>query len=146
MRALFLRHAEAEIKVSTDFDRELTPHGLSQIQQISISLQRLNLQNFEVYVSPSRRTSDTWDAICTTLHLSVQVHTVDELYDADTETYRKILESATGDGIAIVGHNPAISAIASELSGQHIALGTAEWVLLNLDASRLTGEVIARYQ
>lgn len=145
MRLFFVRHADALPNAGSDFDRELSSKGLKQLREISNSFLPYNLASFEIYVSPARRTLQTWIAIAETLRLSNDVHTIDALYNADEEVYQDIISNSTHQNLLFVGHNPGISLIASDVSRTETQLSTGSWVLLNLDFETSTCFVEDRF-
>lgn len=59
MRLYILRHAEAVDTAATDFDRELTPHGVEQAKRVAKFLRTEGLRPDAILTSPYLRTLQT---------------------------------------------------------------------------------------
>lgn len=110
MELILWRHADAEDAVP-DLARNLTTKGNRQAKRMARWL-RLHLpKQARILASPANRTRQTADA----LHLKYEVR--DDL--APECTAQQLLKAAGwpgGDGVVVlVGHNPAISEVASLL-------------------------------
>lgn len=145
MRILFIRHAHAAVGAGTDFDRELSVDGLKQAKNVARSLQHLDLRHFEIFISSAKRTVETWSTIAEFLNLTNLVHSLDDLYSADSARYRKIIFNAAYHNLVLVGHNPAISMSLSDFSGSDIQLSTGEWALVQFDRETSEGFVESRF-
>ncbi len=145
MRILFIRHADASPNAQQDFDRELSAKGLRQVAEVAKSLEQLALGSFDIYISSSKRTVQTWNEIAQTLSVTNTVNKIDDLYNADIEVYQEIIANSNHSNLLFVGHNPGISMIASVISGGELELSTGAWVLTRKDCEFLSGSLEARF-
>ena len=127
-----LRHADAEKQnYETDFLRQITPYGVSQMARWRGRTKEFNL-DFAL-ISAAKRTKQTFEL----LESNVAHHFLDELYEC---TYNKFLRLVPQylnlytdpRKILLIGHNPFVSDLASTLSGSAISLGTADLLRLKV--------------
>jgi phosphohistidine phosphatase len=120
MRQLYLiRHAEAANRLlnQSDLDRTLTAKGLLDAQRVGQYLSRHSID--KILYSHAVRTTQTAFAINQSLQLpSERMISSTELYHADVTTLLHIAQAIEDyvSEVAIVAHNPTISAFASSLS------------------------------
>ena len=118
-----IRHAQAHraLEDQSDFSRTLDAHGLAEIQLMAVHLRDQGLAPFHLLHSSAQRTSQTAQVLALTLGLTAgQVSAHEELYLADAQTLLHALQR-TPDAIhhvALVGHNPGLSVLASRLDAQ----------------------------
>jgi len=107
-----LRHGQAEHGFSLDdFDRSLTPAGISQLTSLAMALKRQSFYPDHVYCSPARRTQQTVEILTEQIDYTLPVDFLKDIYEASVRT---LFEIVTGtdesfDNILIVGHNPGLS-------------------------------------
>lgn len=112
MELILWRHAEAE-EGEPDLARALTPKGQRQADRMARWLKGQLPANVRVIASPAVRTRETADALGLPYEIVQQIApdaSADDLLDA----------TGWPDGHAVVilvGHNPAISILASRLAG-----------------------------
>ncbi|MFM8911304.1 MAG: phosphohistidine phosphatase SixA [Flammeovirgaceae bacterium] len=120
MRHLYLiRHAEAANRLphQTDLDRTLTAKGLKDAQRVGLYLREHKLER--IYYSNAVRTTQTAFAINDALRLSHDsLVKSTAIYHADVITLLELIQSIEEEVhfVAVVAHNPTVSALASELS------------------------------
>lgn len=112
-RLILIRHAKSswEDLDADDFERPLNQRGQVGADAIGKWLGDGGYHPDEVLVSAAARTVETWDRIA----LNLPEHSVDKreaLYHASPDTLLSELQSASGNCVAIVGHNPGISMFA----------------------------------
>ena len=145
MRILFLRHAEAIARHEDDFNRPLTEYGQKQVRDVAKHLSILDVSNFDIVVSPARRTRETIERLCESLKIESKHQLNDFLYGSDVNKYLDAIRESTSENLMIIGHNPAISEAASTLCSWTISLNTAGWVLINFDLKTSLGMVIHQH-
>jgi len=134
MELILWRHAEAE-DTDPDLARALTPKGRHQAQKMAHWLKSQFTGPVRILSSPAVRTRQTADALGLPYDLSEQIapdRSADDLLAA----------SGWPDGhglVILVGHNPAISVLASRLastSGPPVAMRRAQacWVVFDGDS------------
>jgi len=116
-----MRHAHAEWPGYSggDFDRPLTARGLADAVTSARAIRAEGLVPDSLLVSPARRTRQTAEIVARELGLpSTALHFEDALYNATASTLARELRRRTAGGrVLLVAHNPGISALARQLSG-----------------------------
>lgn len=121
LRLTLIRHGNAEWKDASipDFDRPLNKRGQSEAEGIGKVLLEAQLVPDLLLASTAKRTQQTAEIVGRVLGLATRrVKLVEQLYLARSEVILS-LALATGPKarhLAIVGHNPGISELASELA------------------------------
>jgi phosphohistidine phosphatase len=118
---LLLRHAEAESAAAgtLDFDRALSARGRGEAEEAAEVISASHLSIDECLVSPARRSRETIAVITGRLGLNVPTELVPTLYLAAPDALNEALHGAraTSNTVLVVGHNPGISELASQLCG-----------------------------
>ena len=128
-RLILFRHGKAEAESSSgdDFDRRLTPGGVSACAVMGQRLAAMGLAPDVALVSLAARTRETWAALAESFPAATAVFHR-ELYLADPNTLRAWGRKA-GEGrgvVMIVAHNPGLQDLTVELmraagaGGDHI--------------------------
>ena len=118
MELILWRHAEAE-PGEPDLGRRLTAKGEKQARRVAEWLHTRLPQTAKVYVSPARRAQQTAQALADISHYKLR--TLEEL--APGAAAAEVLAAAdwpnSKAAVVIVGHQPTLGLLASELlSGQ----------------------------
>jgi phosphohistidine phosphatase len=116
-----VRHAEAVDlggEVATDFDRPLTPHGISQAEKLAAALQKAGAVPEVVATSPLVRAVQTAERLAAVLTPGKEPYVLDRLA-LDQLKPRKLSQDAAalGESVLLVGHMPDIAAYAGWLLG-----------------------------
>ena len=116
-RLILMRHAKTErlAESGLDRDRALTRRGVDDAALMGGVLADKNLRPDLVLVSPSVRTRQTWE----TMHEAfgdVEVRIEPRLYDASTDTIRRLVEGAEDKAgcLMVVAHNPGVQLLAMD--------------------------------
>jgi phosphohistidine phosphatase len=141
MKQLYiLRHAKTNQISPTgrDFDRELLPKGIDQVQGLTFFFEENPLKNkTEIWVSSAKRTRKTFEGIKKTLEsfsTVISVQFFDDLYlVSDADLLKKIWNHSSGHDLLIVGHNFGISDLTSYFTEKEIELRTGEFIHLSFD-------------
>lgn len=137
-QALLVRHAHADWPgfPGTDFDRPLTPRGEADAAITGYSIRAAGHAPELILVSPARRTMQTAQIIAEHLGLPPTVLCpVDALYNGEAGILGGELRRAATHGLVmLVAHNPGISQLARELSGDTGSrmFAPGEWRLVAL--------------
>jgi phosphohistidine phosphatase len=128
MRLVLLRHGKAAPTGAVgDRDRPLLAEGRRQVASVGARLQALGWWPEKALVSSALRARQTHEALVPLIPGEVD----DEIYTGGALAIRRRLLAA-GDGFVIViGHNPALSELASRLTGVRVALEPAAAGLLH---------------
>jgi phosphohistidine phosphatase len=134
-QAILVRHANAEWPnyVGSDFDRPLTQQGLADAAATAAAIRDAGHRPALVLTSPSLRTVQTAEIIAGALSLPEQaVQQVGELYNAGADILHAELRRAfvDADAVLLVAHNPGISELARQLTGNpgFAAFRPAHWL------------------
>ncbi|MEM1330577.1 MAG: phosphoglycerate mutase family protein [Planctomycetota bacterium] len=146
MRLYICRHgkAEADCPSGRDADRQLTDRGIRQAAYLGRALAELDHPPTRVLASPAKRAQETASAIGSALSVTVETEDllrVDRGASAILELVERLEASLdlsdgpTAPVIALVGHNPDLSTLASMLlfgSPGGVELRTGHCVGLNV--------------
>lgn len=133
-KLLLIRHAKAGSHDITDFERPLTDRGIRDAEFMAHQLQKAGLIPQYIVTSAALRTQTTADIIAETLNITHKI--ADKaIYEAGTRTLLRIINHlpAEYDFIALVGHNPGISHLLYELSGDMRDMSPAAMALIEFD-------------
>jgi phosphohistidine phosphatase len=154
-----IRHAKAG-EAPLDVERPLTERGLRDAAAIGDWLRARRLRPDRVVVSPARRALQTWEAAAARLDEAPDPVIDDRIYENTLDLLLDIVRETTDEvtTLVLVGHNPAMGALASELDDgrgdrlarQQLRSGfptsavavfriAGRWADLDLDAGTLTG-------
>ncbi len=116
-----MRHAKAAWPKSgqSDFDRPLTQHGQSDAREMGRRLNERNVQPDAVVCSAAERTRETFKL----LELEAASTVFDEnIYEAAASILLETIQSLDNrfDSAMLIGHNPSMSWLASQLGGINI--------------------------
>lgn len=155
MNVIIFRHAEAGFPHGVkDFDRPLTNRGREMCYNRAKQL--ADFLGKETYVdclvSPALRTKQTFELISSDLFVEKLI-SEQELYASKWEIWMKFLNNLpeTKNSILLVGHNPEISDLIFELTGESIALNPGNAVVISFKLastamiSRQTGVIVERW-
>jgi phosphohistidine phosphatase len=105
-----------------------------------------------VICSSARRTRQTWQYVAPALGGDPALSTDQRLYQADSEDVLEIVWQTPQDvgTLLYIGHNPAATELASELTGTEIDLPTAAIAVIGLsgdwaDLAAGNGELVASW-
>jgi phosphohistidine phosphatase len=118
-RLVLVRHAKAEAPRQglDDHDRTLTLEGRSSAASLAQELADAGVEIAVALVSSAARTQQTWKLMAPTFPDAI-VTTVPELYETHVGGLVNVLRAVEGGGtVAIIGHEPTISASSAWLAG-----------------------------
>ena len=133
---ILIRHGEAESRATSDHARELTASGRIKVRLTGARIAKITQKIGLMIVSDATRTRQTAVEVSGILPAE---RTVIEplLYNANTvnDVASIITRHARPDDrvIAVVGHNPVISEVASELTGDFYAFDPGDFVIMTID-------------
>lgn len=126
---VILRHAKAEPPDGVeDVDRSLLPQGRSDAQEAAGWLRRAVGRPGLVVSSPARRTVETVEELVTSWDGEPPAIVYEEsLYEASLGDLLHVVRGLDDDEpvVLLVGHDPSVSQLVTELTGQPTKLGTA---------------------
>lgn len=121
MELYILRHGEAGKRIpsgSKDSERQLTVAGQAEVAEIAKALDRLGVRLDFVATSPLKRARQTAEAVVKVL--KVKKGSMEEWNELKPEgrradLYRKLSQFKPESSILVVGHEPYLSMMASEI-------------------------------
>lgn len=131
-----LRHAKTNqlSKTGRDYDRELLPKGIAQIQLLKDFLNSCDVnESTQIAVSAAKRTRQTYAGLKDNFtQNTVSFH--EELYLASkNELLQFIWKTTSTNDLFLIGHNEGISELTSYFLDENVELGTAAFVHLQFD-------------
>jgi phosphohistidine phosphatase len=124
---IIVRHAKSARDDPTldDFERPLSPRGLSEIPHVAKWLASQKLKIDYILSSTAKRARQTTELLCQGAGLDVKkIEWQDALYLADTATLLNAITHlpTTIKQLMIVGHNPGLEALLSHLCSDDLPL------------------------
>jgi phosphohistidine phosphatase len=125
MNIYLIRHADAEKSSPSkkDYERKLTPEGISSIKAAVEGWKNL-ISSFDYIVSsPLKRAVQTAEIVAKAFHYKEEIATDKRITGGNTEDLIEIANSLDGKEIAFVGHEPDFSKHVSTLissSGSYV--------------------------
>jgi phosphohistidine phosphatase len=119
-RLLLLRHAKTERlePEMRDRDRTLTARGRSDAPLIGAYMARHRLIPDLALVSPAARADETWALVATAFGKVPRAMHDARIYNASPEALTELIgETQAAPTLLIVGHNPGLHHLASQLIG-----------------------------
>jgi phosphohistidine phosphatase len=115
-----LRHGEAGQRVSTgrgDFQRQLTAAGQKEVSDIATSLKDLGIKLDVVISSPLKRAHQTASIVAKTFKIEKKMQDWAELSPEGNrlDLYNKLLQLKQQSSVLVVGHEPYLSRMISEM-------------------------------
>ena len=137
---LLLRHAKSSWEDGNlaDFDRSLNARGRSDAPRMGRLLAHYELTPDLIVTSAARRAATTAELIALAAEYAGDIQYTNELYLADPETFLDVARD-TADGVArlmLVGHNPGIEELVSDLAGREERMPTAALACFRLSIAR----------
>ncbi|MGB0888173.1 MAG: SixA phosphatase family protein [Vicingaceae bacterium] len=135
MKSIYLiRHAQSNaVNSATGYDRPLSEKGLKDAEQISKKVKEYNFSPTLIYCSPAKRT------LTTSSFFNYNTVSVFEksIYEATLLDLTELINAFPSEHnqIALIGHNPSISLLASYLTGDDklIQISPCTVIKINLD-------------
>ncbi len=114
-RLILMRHAKSDWSGSgtSDHDRTLNARGRRDAPALGNWLREQGLAPDEVLCSTSTRTRETLDLLA--LGGKPTVHFNRDLYLAEAAVIHRVLSSARGKSVLLIGHNPGIGEVAGRI-------------------------------
>jgi phosphohistidine phosphatase len=116
-RLVLIRHAKAEAHGGDDAKRRLAPRGERDSREIGRWLKQAGLVSGLAMVSPVRRAVQTWELAVEELGQAPRTVHDDRIYENTVEDLLAVIHDAPAQTrtLLLVGHNPSIEALATEL-------------------------------
>ena len=135
-RLLLLRHAKSswDNPAQTDHERPLNKRGLRAAPLIGNVLVEHDLVPDTIVSSTAQRARSTAEIIARTCGFDGSIVFTDDLYLASPSAYLGIAAGLPDEtmSVMLVGHNPGIERLASELARDHISMTTANLVVFDV--------------
>ena len=137
---VLLRHAKSSWEYAVaDRNRPLTQNGMRRIEQMTLSSSRVFAPAECFFSSPANRACHTATIALHTLKQPFEkLRIIEELYTFEVEQVLRFIHNLSNamDHVVCVGHNPAFTEVATQLSGSaFFHLPTAAWAKLTFSQS-----------
>ena len=146
-----MRHGEAGKKLATgrDFERSLTVAGQKEVAHIAKSLKDLGIKFDFILTSPLKRAHQTAAIVSKIFKNEKKMEDWNELKPEGNrpELYRKLTQFKQQSSVLIVGHEPYLSDMISEIifdgKGKHVVLKKAGLAKIGITSAspKLHGEL-----
>ena len=135
-----LRHADASEKAPRQADKErvLSKKGIAETRLAAAFLKKINFSADAIFCSTAVRTRQTLMLITEQLQNNTsKIFYSDNLYEAVHDDLQQLITEVDDqyNTIMIVGHNPAISSLATNLTGKAVSMHTCGLAKIDLDIS-----------
>jgi phosphohistidine phosphatase len=129
---VILRHGKAMAATAGGLDhgRPLAERGVAEVPRVAARLAELGWEPDEVFCSDALRTTETLHHADRVWRLDDEPHITRRLYLASAQRIGEVLRHATGQTVAVVGHNPGLEELVQLLAGTSVRLTTANAALL----------------
>ncbi|MGA7043458.1 MAG: phosphohistidine phosphatase SixA [Nitrososphaeraceae archaeon] len=153
MDLFILRHGEAGKKLATgnrDFERSLTVTGQKEVADIAKSLKDLGIKFDFILTSPLKRAHQTAAIVSKVFKNEKKMEDWNELRPEGNrlELYRKLSQFKQQSSVLLVGHEPYLSDMVSEIifdgKGRHVVIKKAGLARIGITSSappKLQGEL-----
>jgi phosphohistidine phosphatase len=110
---ILMRHAKSSWDDHTlpDHDRPLNKRGIRSAKALGQWLAEQTWQPDQALVSTATRTRETFED----LNLPIAAEFTRSLYHANSAEMQMVLETATGQTVLMIGHNPGLSEFARDM-------------------------------
>lgn len=149
LRLVLFRHARAAPpSFGDDHERPLEPVGWREAAATARRLQALGWAPERILCSDARRTRETAEACAGAWPDLPPAEPTARLYEANRDVVAGVVASAAGSAatVWVIGHNPTMEELSERLSHRRVGLGTANAVLLELDADAWPEALARRWQ
>jgi phosphohistidine phosphatase len=136
-----LRHGDAEDWAASDFERPLTARGEHQAICAGRALARLGVTLEHAFTSPRVRALDTARLACAPLHVEPLVHQPLSQGFSAADALELVAASGNDSALLVVGHEPDLSQLVTDLSGARVALKKGALAAIRLRG--VDGELVA---
>lgn len=120
-RLILVRHAKAQMSAPSDFERVLTESGEQEAARAARRLRERGIRPERILTSSASRARATAEAFLAAADLApTALQALPELYLAEPPVLLQAVARWGGEAasLMVVAHNPGISALARQLSGE----------------------------
>jgi phosphohistidine phosphatase len=154
LKLYLLRHGKATKSTDekADFERHLNKEGTAQVNQTGYILKSEQLKLDQIIASEAVRTSETAEIINHFIGLPTIKYDKGFYMTTYDEVWERFCLYAKGERVMYVGHNNAISDLASYLTGRNIGMSTGHlieiqfdtdaWVLVSRGSGKVVREIV----
>ena len=134
---VLMRHSKAadmyESGAKNDFERPLSQEGITKAKEQAKTLKEALGEVDIITASPLLRAMQTAQIVAAAFNAEAKIKPAHELADSmDVNSYGEIVKnlSAKHSKVIVIGHNPAISALARELCGDYVSLSAGDYKII----------------
>ena len=119
----------------SDYERPLSDSGKRGARRVGLALYESGIRLNCVLASSAPRAAHSAQLAAEACQFKGQISVRRELYLAPAEGYSKALRTLSDDvqTVLLVGHNPGLSHLVEQLTGQGCSLAPAEYVRLSVE-------------
>ncbi len=144
MKQLFLlRHAKSswDDPNLSDFDRPLNERGQKTAPKMGKVIAEKKVKPEIILCSPAKRTIETLELVIESSKLRSDIAYEKRIYDASTRTLLEVLRAQDPEitSILMIGHNPGLSDLLTELTGESEHFPTAALAKIQLHIKSWNG-------
>lgn len=148
MHLWIIRHADAvpALRAANDFARQLSARGRADAERVARWLERGRHGVDSIVTSDAPRASETAEILASGFGLPQRAVRADHLlYNASATTIVDVIREAPAAwrSLAVVGHNPGVSAAVRMLCGDHASRPLPTLGIARLDVANSWSEVAA---
>lgn len=136
LKLYLLRHAKSswDDMNQADFDRPLNKRGRQAAPVMGSVLKKKGIKPDLILCSPARRTRETLDLVVDAARLKSPVSFEEHIYEASLGELRRLLRGQKEDrqSILLIGHNPGMANLLSDLTGEYEHFPTAALACISL--------------
>lgn len=136
MKTIYLlRHAKADKSPINDMGRDLSGKGRRQAESIGQWMSENRVMPDWIISSSAKRTEATAKICSGRISYQRSIRFEDRLYHASSDTYLDIIAALNDkyESVMMVGHNPAISALGTVLTGVRLDMSPCMLVCIEID-------------
>ena len=130
-----MRHAKADKSLMNDKGRDLSGNGRRQAESIGQWMSESGIMPDWIICSSAKRTKATAKICSERIGYHKSIRFEDSLYHASDDIYLNILSALNDkyESVMMVGHNPAISALVTILTGVRLDMSPSMLVCIETD-------------
>jgi len=140
MKKLYLlRHAKSswDNPALRDYDRPLNTRGRKQARAMGRFFQENAFAIDGILCSGALRTRQTLDLILESYDYRGEIAYRDEIYASSVSTLKNLIRQANVDSLLLIGHNPELESLASDLTDRDLIMPTCQLAVIDMEEGSL---------
>lgn len=140
MKKLYLlRHAKSswDNPDLSDYDRPLNARGRRQAKAMGFYFQENAFEIDKILCSGAVRTRETLDLLLDSYDHKGEIEYKDEIYASSVFGLKYLINKEEVDSLLLIGHNPEIEGLVSNLIGQFVIMPTCQLAVIDMEKGSL---------